>query len=75
MKVSLFTFVKNGLRNDYHIVSMLQHHPLPDEIIVHEGRSTDGTNAAILALDPKVEVSQSDWDVHQGMNLNSSVAK
>ena len=69
MKVSLYTFVKNGLRNDYHIVAMLKHHmPFADEIIVHEGRSTDGTYDAIRNLDPKIQVFQSDWDVHKGMD-------
>ena len=69
MKISLYTFVKNGLRNDYHIVPMLKHHlPFADEIIVHEGRSTDGTFEAIRNLDPKIKIFQSDWDLHKGMN-------
>lgn len=68
MKVSLYTFVKNGLRNDYHIVAMLRHHlPFADEIIVHEGYSTDGTYEAIRDLSPKIKVFRSDWETHKGM--------
>ena len=69
MKLSLYTFVKNGLRQDYHVVDMLRHHlPLADEIVVHEGLSADGTYEAIKNLDPKVKVFRSDWDAHAGMD-------
>jgi len=38
MKLSLYTFVKNGLYLDFHVVAMLRHHLLlADEIIVGEG--------------------------------------
>ena len=38
MKLSLYTFVRNGLRYDFHVVEMLKHHlPLVDELIVNEG--------------------------------------
>jgi hypothetical protein len=37
MKLSVYTFVKTGLYQDYHLLDMLRHHlPLADEII--EGR-------------------------------------
>jgi glycosyltransferase involved in cell wall biosynthesis len=62
MKISLYTFVRNGLRLDFHVVEMLRHHlKLADEIIVNEGYSTDGTYEAISAIDPKIKVFRSDW--------------
>ena len=63
MKLSLYTFVRNGLYFDFHVVEMLRHHlPLADEIIVDEGLSTDGTYEAIKHIDPKVRVSRNEWD-------------
>ena len=44
MTISLYTFVRNGLELDFHVVQMLRHHlPLVDEVIVNEGYSTDDT--------------------------------
>ena len=38
MKVSLYTFVKDGIYGDFHVVAMIRHHlPFADEIIVNEG--------------------------------------
>jgi glycosyltransferase involved in cell wall biosynthesis len=63
MKLSIYTFVKNGLFYDFHVEAMLRHHlPLADEIIVNEGGSTDGTYEKIVAIDPKVRVVRTDWD-------------
>lgn len=63
MKLSIYTFVKDGLFYDFHIVDMLKHHlPLADEIIVNEGFSTDGTYEAIKDLDPKIRVHRFEWD-------------
>jgi glycosyltransferase involved in cell wall biosynthesis len=63
MKLSLYTFVKNGLYLDFHVVAMLRHHlPLADEIIVSEGYSTDGTFEAIRDIDPRIQVHRSHWD-------------
>jgi glycosyltransferase involved in cell wall biosynthesis len=63
MKLSIYTFVKDGLYYDFHVVPMLKHHlPLADEIIVNEGYSTDGTYEAIKDLDPKIKVSRFHWD-------------
>src|SRR4051812_36058604 len=60
MKLSIYTFIKDGLFLDYHVVAMLKHHlSLADEIIVVEGCSTDGTYEAIKELDPKISVVQS----------------
>lgn len=63
MKLSLYTFVKDGLFYDFHVVAMLRHHlPLADEIIVNEGFSTDGTFEAISSIDPKIHVHRFHWD-------------
>jgi glycosyltransferase involved in cell wall biosynthesis len=63
MKLSIYTFVRNGLYFDYHVVDMLKHHlPLADEIMVNEGYSTDGTYERIEGLDPKIKVHRRHWD-------------
>jgi len=67
MMLSLYTFVRDGLHYDYHVVDMLRHHlPLADEIIVNEGYSTDGTYEAISAIDSKIKVFRSDWGKPNG---------
>lgn len=72
MKISLYTFVRNGLRQDYHVVHMLKHHlDFADEIIVHEGHSTDGTFEAISNIHPKIQIFRSDWDRHTGMAFSN----
>jgi len=63
MRLSVYTFVKDGLYYDFHVVAMLRHHlPLADEIIVNEGFSSDGTYEAIRDLDPKIKVHRFEWD-------------
>ena len=63
MKLSIYTFVKDGLYYDFHVVAMIrQHLPFVDEIVVNEGYSTDGTFEAIQNLDPKVRVHRFEWD-------------
>jgi glycosyltransferase involved in cell wall biosynthesis len=63
MKLSVYTFVKDGLFYDFHVAAMLRHHlSLADEIIVNEGHSTDGTFEAISAIDPKIHVHRFQWD-------------
>jgi glycosyltransferase involved in cell wall biosynthesis len=63
MKLSLYTFVRNGLFYDFHVEAMLRHHlPLADEIIVNEGYSDDGTYEAIRNIDPKIQVHRFQWD-------------
>ena len=63
MKLSIYTFVKDGLYYDFHVVPMLRHHlPLADEIVVSEGYSTDGTFEAISDLSPKVHVHRARED-------------
>lgn len=68
MKLSLYTFVRNGLKYDFHVVEMLKHHlPLVDELIVNEGYSTDGTYEQITAIDPKIRVFRSEWGQQTSM--------
>ena len=68
MKLSLYTFVRNGLKYDFHVVEMLKHHlPLVDELVVNEGYSTDGTYERITNIDPKIRVFQSRWGEQQSM--------
>ena len=63
LKLSLYTFVKDGLYYDFHVVDMLKHHlPLADEIIVNEGFSKDGTYEAIKDIDPKIKIHRFEWD-------------
>lgn len=64
MKVSGFTFVRNGCALDYPfgpaIRSLL---PLCDEIIVNVPRSTDDTLAVVKKLgDPRIRVLETEWD-------------
>jgi glycosyltransferase involved in cell wall biosynthesis len=62
MRLSLYTFVKNGIFFDFHVEAMLRHHlPLADEIIVNEGYSTDDTYERITRIDPKIKVFRSEW--------------
>jgi Glycosyl transferase family 2 len=66
MLLSIYTYVKNGLFNDLHILDMLKHHlPLADEIVVNEGYSTDGTYELIDGLDPKIRVNRTVWEKRQ----------
>ncbi len=61
MRISLYTFVKDGLRLDYHVVAMLKHHArLFDELVVVEGLSTDGTYEAICNLASNIRVIRRD---------------
>ena len=63
MKLSIYTFVRNGIYFDYHFKEMLKHHlPLADEIIVNEGYSFDGSYEAITNIDSKIKVFRSHWE-------------
>jgi glycosyltransferase involved in cell wall biosynthesis len=63
MKLSLYTFVKDGLFYDFHVVAMLRHHlALADELIVNEGFSDDGTFEAISQIDSRIQVHRFHWD-------------
>jgi glycosyltransferase involved in cell wall biosynthesis len=69
MRLSVYTCVRDGLYNDYHVVPMIRHHlPFADEIVVHDGNSTDGTYEAITAIgSDKVKVFRSDWGQPNGL--------
>ena len=64
MKISGFTFIRNGLALGYPFVPAIQSLlPLCDEIIVNVPRSTDDTLAAVRKIgDPKIRIIESEWD-------------
>jgi hypothetical protein len=69
VRLSIYTFVKNGLSQDYHVLEMLRHHlPLAEEIIVNEGYSTDGTFERITQIDPKIKVFRRHWGAATGLD-------
>lgn len=62
MKISIYTSVKNGIENDFHVEAMLKHHaPLVDEIVVNEGYSTDGTYERIRNINKNIKIFRSHW--------------
>ena len=63
MKISGFTFIRNGDSLGYPFVPSIQSLlPLCDEIIVNVPRSTDDTLESVRAIgDPKVRIIESDW--------------
>ncbi|MFO1476654.1 MAG: hypothetical protein U1F98_08390 [Verrucomicrobiota bacterium] len=67
MKISGFTFIRNGTVLGYPFVPSIRSLlPLCDEIIVNVPRSTDDTLAAVQAIgDPKIRIIQSDWDENE----------
>lgn len=64
MKISGFTFIRNGLALGYPFVPAIRSLlPLCDEIIVNVPRSTDDTLGAVKNIgDPKIRIIESDWD-------------
>lgn len=64
MKVSGFTFIRNGVALGYPFVSAIRSLlPLCDEIIVNIPQSTDATLASVKAIaDPKIRIIESEWD-------------
>ena len=63
MKISIYTFVKNGIYYDFHVENMLKHHlPLADEIIVNEGCSSDQTFERIKDIDPRIKIYRNNWN-------------
>ena len=63
MKLSIYTFVKDGLFYDFHVVEMLKHHlDFADEIIVNEGFSNDKTYKKIKDIHPKIKIFRNNWD-------------
>lgn len=64
MKISGFTFIRNGNALGYPFVPSIRSLlPLCDEIIVNVPRSTDGTLDSVKAIgDPKIRIIETDWD-------------
>jgi len=64
MKISGFSFVRNGISLYYPIVESIQSAlPLVDEFVVAVGKSDDGTREAIEAIgDPKIKILDTQWD-------------
>jgi len=67
VKISGFTFIRNGLVLGYPFVPAIQSLlPLCDEMIVNVPRSTDGTLAAVRQIgDSKIRIIESEWDEAQ----------
>jgi hypothetical protein len=64
MKVSGFTFIRNGIKFDYPFLESIQSLlPLVDELVVAYGDSEDGTLAALETLqNPKIKIIHTVWD-------------
>ena len=64
MKVSAFTYVRNGIQLDYPFLEAIKSVlPLTDEFIVVIGDSTDGTRKAVEDLnDSRIKVVDTVWD-------------
>jgi len=64
MKISGFTFIRNGSSLDYPFVPSIRSLlPLCDEIIVNVPRSTDDTLAVVKAIgDSKIKIIETEWD-------------
>ncbi len=64
MKISGFTFIRNGNDLGYPFVPSIRSLlPLCDEVIVNVPRSTDDTLGAVRAIgDPKIRVLETEWD-------------
>ena len=65
MKISGFTFVKNGIQIDYPFLEAIQSVlPICDEIVVAVGDSTDKTRESILSLNSdKIKIIDTVWDL------------
>jgi hypothetical protein len=64
MKISGFTFIRNGNDLGYPFVPSIRSLlPLCDEVIVNVPRSTDDTLAAVRAIgDPRIRVIETEWE-------------
>jgi len=64
MKISAFSYVRNGLTMGYPFLESIQSVlPIVDEFIMVVGDSTDGTREAILKLSPKIKIIDTVWDM------------
>ena len=63
MKVTGFTFIRNGLKYDYPFVEAINSIlPLCDEIIVAVGKSDDDTRNIVASLGSKIKIIDTIWD-------------
>ncbi|HET9136121.1 MAG TPA: glycosyltransferase family 2 protein [Candidatus Kapabacteria bacterium] len=64
MKVSGFTFIRNGIKFGYPFTESIRSIlPICDEFVIALGDCTDGTREAILAIDsPKIKIIDTIWD-------------
>ncbi len=64
MKVSAFTFIKNGQILGYPFIQSIQSVlPIVDEFVINVGQSEDDTLALIQSInDPKIRIIQSTWN-------------
>lgn len=64
MKVSGFTFVRNGVKYDFPVTEAIRSIlPLVDEFVVNVGRSEDDTLGLIRSIgDPKIRILETVWD-------------
>jgi glycosyltransferase involved in cell wall biosynthesis len=67
VKISGFTFIRNGLVLGYPFVPAIKSIlPLCDEVVVNVPHSTDDTLAAVRQIgDPKIRIIKSEWDEAQ----------
>ena len=67
MKISGFTFIRNGNALGYPFVASIRSLlPLCEEVIVNVPRSTDGTLDSVKAIgDPKIRIMESPWDENE----------
>lgn len=64
MRVSLFTFLRNGNKLGYPFIESIRSAlPLADEFVIALGPSADGTREALLSLaDPRIRIVDSQWN-------------
>ena len=64
MKVSGFTFIRNGVKFDYPVVESIKSIlPVCDEVVVAVGNSDDDTLGLIRKIDdPKIKIIETVWD-------------
>lgn len=64
MKISGFTFVRDGIKLDFPFVESIKSIiPICDEFVVNVGDSSDGTLDAVKGIrDPKIRIINSAWD-------------
>ena len=80
MKISGFTFIRNGATLGYPFVASIRSLlPLCDEVIVNVPRSTDDTLEQVKAMgDPRIRIIESAWDETQrtaglALSMNESL--